>query len=138
MSGVGKSTLLNAIQPGLDLRTAEVSGHSHTGRHTTAQVNLIKLDLGGYVADTPGIREFGLSGLRQGDLVQFYPEIAALEPGCRFSDCTHSHEPGCAVRVATRRGALSPVRLTNYRRIRATLPESLADERAQAQQRAWR
>jgi ribosome biogenesis GTPase len=138
MSGVGKSTLLNAIQPGLALRTAEVSDYSHTGRHTTAQVNLIKLDAGGYVADTPGIREFGLSGLRQEDLVQFYPEIGALQTSCRFSDCTHAHEPGCAVRLAARQGRLSMVRLTNYRRIRATLPSSLAEEREQAQQRAWR
>ena len=138
MSGVGKSTLLNAIQPGLGLRTKEVSNYSHTGRHTTAQVNLIKLDVGGHVVDTPGIREFGLSGLRQADLVQHYPEIAALEAGCRFSDCTHSHEPGCAVRLAAQQGRLSMVRLTNYRRIRATLPDSISDERAQAQQRAWR
>jgi ribosome biogenesis GTPase len=138
MSGVGKSTLLNAIQPGLSLRTGEVSDHSHTGRHTTAQVNLLKLDIGGYVADTPGIREFGLSGLRQEDLVRFYPEIAAAQAGCRFSDCTHSHEPGCAVRLAARQGRLSMVRLTNYRRIRATLPGSVSDERAQAQQRTWR
>jgi ribosome biogenesis GTPase len=138
MSGVGKSTLLNAIQPGLGLRTAEVSEYSHTGRHTTAQVNLIELEIGGYVADTPGIREFGLSGLRQDDLVRHYPEIAALEPGCRFADCTHTHEPGCAVRLAAREGQLSLTRLTNYRRIRATLPDSVAGEREQAQQRAWR
>ncbi len=138
MSGVGKSTLLNAVQPGLGLRTAEVSDHSHTGRHTTAQVNLIRLDFAGYVVDTPGIREFGLGGLRQDDLVRFYPEIAAVEPGCRFADCTHSHEPGCAVRLAARQGKLPVVRLRNYRRIRATLPGSLADERAQAQERAWR
>jgi ribosome biogenesis GTPase len=138
MSGVGKSTLLNAVQPGLDLRTSEVSDHSHTGRHTTAQVNLMRLDSGGYVVDTPGIREFGLSGLQKHDLVQHYPEIAALERGCRFPDCSHSHEPGCAVRLAARRGTLSPVRLRNYRRIRATLPGSPAEERAQAQQRAWR
>jgi ribosome biogenesis GTPase len=138
MSGVGKSTLLNAIQGGLDLRTAEVSEYSHTGRHTTSQVNLIRLDVGGYVVDTPGIREFGLSGLRQGELVRFYPEIAALKPGCRFADCTHSHEPGCAVRLAARQGRLSAMRLQNYQRIRESLPRSLADEREQAQERAWR
>ena len=138
MSGVGKSTLLNAVQAGLELRTAEVSEYSHTGRHTTAQVNLIKLDIGGYVADTPGIREFGLSGLRRDDLVQFYPEIAALKSGCRFANCTHSHEPGCAVRLAARQGRLSAMRLRNYQRIRETLPGRLADEREQAQERAWR
>lgn len=138
MSGVGKSTLLNAVQPGLSLRTGEVSDHSHTGRHTTAQVNLMPLDIGGYVVDTPGIREFGLSGLRKDDLVRYYPEIAAFAPGCRFADCTHSHEPGCAVRLAARQGQLPAARLTSYRRIRATLPGSLGDERAQAQERTWR
>jgi len=71
MSGVGKSTLLNAVQPGLQLRTSAVSDHSHTGRHTTSQVSLLPLDAGGYVVDTPGIREFGLSGLRQGDLIEY-------------------------------------------------------------------
>jgi len=69
---------------------------------------------------------------------QFYPEIAALKPGCRFSDCTHSHEPSCAVRLAARQGRLSAMRLRNCQRIRETLPESLADEREQAQERAWR
>jgi ribosome biogenesis GTPase len=138
MSGVGKSTLLNAIQGGLDLRTAEVSEYSHTGRHTTSQVNLIGLDTGGYVVDTPGIREFGLNGLRQAELVRFYPEIAARQHSCRFSDCTHSHEPGCAVRLAARQGQLPATRLRNYQRIRASLPESLADGHEQAQERAWR
>lgn len=138
MSGVGKSTLLNAIQPGLGLRTGEVSDYSHTGRHTTAQVNLIRLDIEGYVVDTPGIREFGLAGLRQDDLVRYYPEIAAVAPGCRFADCSHSHEPGCAVRLAARQGKVPVVRLKSYRRIRASLPGSLGSERAQAQERAWR
>ena len=138
MSGVGKSTLLNAVQPGLQLRTAEVSDHSHTGRHTTSQVSLLPLEAGGYVVDTPGIREFGLSGLRQGDLIETYPEIAALEGRCRFADCSHTHEPGCAIKAAVERGDLSDMRFKNYQQIHATLPESRAQEREQAQERARR
>ena len=78
LSGVGKSSLLNAVEPGLQLRTNDVSDHSHSGRHTTTQVNLLKLQSGGYVIDTPGIREFGLSGLRRGELIRFYPISAHL------------------------------------------------------------
>ena len=129
MSGVGKSTLLNAVQPGLQLRTGEVSDHSHTGRHTTTQVNLIKLEMGGYVVDTPGIREFGLKGLRQYELVRYYPEIAAIEGRCRFGDCTHTHEPGCAVKAALRQGNVSRTRFKSYTSIYATLPKSRAEER---------
>ncbi len=138
MSGVGKSSLLNAVQPGLELRTGDVSDWSHTGRHTTSQVNLLKFDLGGYVVDTPGIREFGLSDLRQGDLIRYYPELAALEAGCRFADCSHTHEPGCAVKAAVRRGAVSVARYKSYQAIHATLPESRAQEREMTQERAWR
>jgi ribosome biogenesis GTPase len=138
LSGVGKSTLLNAVQPGLRLRTGEISDHSHTGRHTTAQVNLIELEMGGAIVDTPGIREFGLRGLRQEELIQHYPEIAALQGRCRFGDCTHTHEPGCAVRAAVRRGSVSAERVKSYTSIHATLPKSRAEERAQAVERAWR
>jgi ribosome biogenesis GTPase len=138
MSGVGKSSLLNTVQPGLSLRTNQVSDHSHTGRHTTTQVNLLELRIGGHVVDTPGIREFGLHGLTQPDLVRFYPEIASVEGQCRFGDCTHSHEPGCAVKAAVRRGLVSTMRLRNYRAIQTTLPKSLSEAREQAQRRAWR
>jgi ribosome biogenesis GTPase len=138
MSGVGKSTLLNAVQPGLELRTAEVSDWSHTGRHTTTQVSLIGLEMGGFVVDTPGIREFGLSDLRQDDLVQYYPEIAAVQGRCRFGDCTHTHEPGCAVKAAVRQGNVPKARFESYTSIFAALPKSRAEERAQAVERAWR
>ncbi|MBN1138797.1 MAG: ribosome small subunit-dependent GTPase A [Anaerolineae bacterium] len=144
LSGVGKSTLLNAVQPGLQLRTAEVSDYDHSGRHTTTQVNLLKLDavgpnrLGGYVVDTPGIREFGLKGLRRNELVQYYPEIAAAASRCRFGDCTHTHEPGCAVKAAVRQGSVARTRLDSYTGILAALPKSQADERAEAVTRAWR
>ncbi len=122
LSGVGKSSLLAAVQPGLCLRTAEVSTRCHEGRHTTSQVNLWKLESGGYVVDTPGIREFGLSGLRQDELDGCYPEMVAVREDCRFPDCSHTHEPGCAVRQAVRRGQISKARYHSYKQIYDTLP----------------
>jgi ribosome biogenesis GTPase len=122
LSGVGKSSLLAAVQPGLQLRTAEVSSRRHEGRHTTTQVRLLRLEMGGFVVDTPGIREFGLSGLRRSELAGFYPEMASLGQDCRFANCTHTHEPGCAVRDAVGRGGLSPVRYDSYTKILASLP----------------
>ncbi len=122
MSGVGKSSLLEAVQPGLGLRTGEVSAHSGEGRHTTAQVSLLRLEIGGCVVDTPGIREFGLSGLRRGELARFYPEITAVEESCRFDNCSHTHEPSCAAKAAMERGRVSATRYRNYKRIYDDLP----------------
>ncbi len=125
LSGTGKSSLLSAVQPGLDLRTGEVStwrGRDE-GRHTTTQATMLRLEAGGYVVDTPGIREFGLAGLRKGELQDYFPEIVELAPGCRFADCTHFTEPGCAVRAAEATGSLSPSRYHSYRQVHATLPE---------------
>jgi len=117
LSGVGKSSLLSAVEPGLNLRTADVSDRRHEGRHTTAQVTLHPLSTGGFVVDTPGIREFGLSGLRQSELVRFYAEIAAQATRCRFADCSHTREPGCAVKLAVRQGRISEMRYQSYRKI---------------------
>ncbi len=122
LSGVGKSSLLSAIEPGLHLRVGEVSERRHEGRHTTTQVTLHPLAAGGFVVDTPGMREFGLSGLRRHDLAGFYGEIAALKGACRFEDCTHTREPGCAVKSAVRDGRVSAMRYDSYRKILATLP----------------
>ena len=123
LSGVGKSSLLSAVEPGLNLRTAEVSNRRHEGRHTTTQVTLHPLAAGGFVADTPGIREFGLSGLKGGDLPQFYPEIAAAAGSCIYADCSHTREPGCAVKAAVQAGRIAPMRYDSYRKIRHSLPE---------------
>jgi len=123
LSGVGKSTLLQAVQPGLMLRTGETSARRHEGRHTTTQVNMLRLEMGGFVVDTPGIREFGLTRLRRRELAQHYPEIVALASSCRFADCTHGADPGCAVRSAAEAGALASSRYANYRKIREDLPE---------------
>jgi ribosome biogenesis GTPase len=122
LSGVGKSSLLAAIQPDLQLRTSEVNEQSGQGRHTTTQVVMHRLQSGGFVVDTPGIREFGLSGLRQPELACFYPEIQAVAANCRFDDCSHIHEPGCAVRAAVQEGSISGTRYDNYTKIHASLP----------------
>lgn len=122
LSGVGKSSLLAAVQPGLSLRTSEVSDRRHEGRHTTTQATLYPLDDGGFVVDTPGIREFGLAGLSRRDLASFYPEIAALADKCQFADCSHVREPGCAVRAAVRAGRVAQVRYEDYRKIYRDLP----------------
>ena len=121
-SGAGKSTLIAAVQPGLDLRVAEVD-RSGEGRHTTTQAMMLGLDRGGFVVDTPGVREFGLAGVRRRQLEAFYPEIAALTPGCRFGDCAHLDEPGCAVSVGRESGVVHASRYDSYRAIRETLPE---------------
>jgi ribosome biogenesis GTPase len=122
LSGVGKSSLLAEVEPGLELRTGEVSARRHEGRHTTTQVTLHRLGSGGFVIDTPGIREFGLSGLRQTNLPAFYGEFSDIGAHCRFADCAHLNEPGCAVRLAVRDGRVSAVRYDNYRKIRRSLP----------------
>lgn len=121
LSGVGKSSLLTAVQPGLNLRVAETSARRHEGKHTTTQVNLFPLEIGGYVVDTPGIRSFELSGMTRKELVAFYPEIMAVQEQCRFANCTHQQEPGCAVRPAVAEGRISPARFHNYQKIYAEL-----------------
>lgn len=122
LSGVGKSTLLTAIHPELNLRTGAVSTYwGGQGQHTTTQVNLFALGDDGFVVDTPGIREFAIAGLLPAELLRFYPEIAEVAAQCRFDNCTHTHEPGCAVKAALRQGRLSITRYHNYRRILETL-----------------
>jgi ribosome biogenesis GTPase len=123
LSGVGKSTLLSAVEPSFDLRVGDVNEERHQGRHTTSQAIMLPLGDKSYVIDTPGIREFGLVGLRQRDLIAHYPELAEVAPGCRFSDCTHQHEPRCAVRAAAAAGAVSAMRLDSYIKIWSTLPD---------------
>lgn len=114
--------LLTAVQPGLNLRTSAVSDFSGQGRHTTTQVTMLTLEMGGFVVDTPGIREFGLNGLRRSELASFYPETIALAHRCRFGDCSHMREPGCAVITAVQQGKLSAARYHSYRQIYLDLP----------------
>ena len=117
-SGVGKSSLLNALQPGLQLRIGEVDERIHKGRHTTTEVMLLPLEFGGFVADTPGIRTLGLLEIddEQGLDIHF-PEMRTYIPECRFAACTHQHEPDCAVKRAVEDGDINPLRYESYLRI---------------------
>ena len=117
-SGVGKSALINAVQPGLELRTGPVQTK---GRHTTTTVSLLKLDFGGYVVDTPGIREFTVWEIEPQEVAQFFPQIWELSHGCKMPDCTHAHEPSCAVKEALERGDLPEQRYESYLRILESL-----------------
>jgi ribosome biogenesis GTPase len=122
LSGVGKSSLLSAAEPGLNLRVNEVSERQHLGKHTTTQVTLHPLAAGGFVADTPGIREMGLTGLTQAELPQLYPEFAQFAASCAYANCSHTREPGCGVKGAARTGRISLMRYDSYRKIRQDLP----------------
>jgi ribosome biogenesis GTPase len=113
-SGVGKSSLLNAIQPGLSLRVREVSEVNQKGRHTTTTSELIRLDFGGWVFDTPGIREFQLWNIIPEEVEGFFPEFAPFVPLCAFPDCTHTHEDDCAIKNAVDRHQISVRRYHSY------------------------
>jgi ribosome biogenesis GTPase len=117
-SGVGKSSLLNAIQPGLGLEVREVSQATSKGRHTTNVVQLHRLDRGGWVADTPGIRALALFDVDPEELDAHFPDIAPLVSECRFSDCSHSFEPDCAVMAAVEEGRVHQHRYESYVRLR--------------------
>jgi len=119
-SGVGKSSLLNTIQPGLQLATSEVSETLHKGRHTTTVAELIALETpgGGYVADTPGIREISFWNFALEELDWCFRELRPYLGECYFSGCTHIHEPDCAVRAAVASGAVDPARYESYVRLR--------------------
>ena len=116
-SGVGKSSLLNALQPGLNLRIGEISAYWRTGKHTTTAAMLIPLPLGGYVVDTPGMREVGTWGLDPDLLGPCFPEFRPYLDGCRFDNCRHLAEPACAVRQAAAEGKFDPDRLAAYAKI---------------------
>jgi ribosome biogenesis GTPase len=113
-SGVGKSSLLNAVQPGLGLQVREVSETNQKGRHTTTTAELIRLDFGGWVVDTPGIRQFSLWDIIPEEVEGFFPEMRPFVPLCAFPDCTHTHEDRCAVKRAVRLGQISASRYTSY------------------------
>ncbi len=124
LSGVGKSSLLNAVQPGLQLRTGQVSElKSREGRHTTTQAVMHPLAMGGYVVDTPGIKDMGLLGLHPEDLLDYYPEVEAVWGQCRFNDCAHDKEPGCAVKKGVKNGRIAVWRYKNYSNLYAKLVE---------------
>ena len=118
-SGVGKTSLLNALEPGLGLRVQETSRSTGKGRHTTTHFEMFSLASGGSIIDTPGIREFGLWDVEQDDLALFFPEMRSLVGTCKFGlDCEHDQEPGCAIRQAVGAGAISPYRYQSYLKLK--------------------
>ena len=121
-SGVGKSSLLNAIQPGLNLRVREVSDWTSKGKHTTTTSELIRLDTGGYVVDTPGLRQFELWGVVPSELSGQFPEFRPYLPLCKFPDCTHTHESQCAVKDAVHWGQIDAGRFESYIKLFAQQP----------------
>jgi len=117
-SGVGKSSLLNAIQPGLGLAVQHISQASGKGQHTTVLSELFPLSGGGYVADTPGLRALALWDTAPEELDGYFPELRQLVTHCQFNDCTHTHEPGCAVQAAVAQELVHPERYESYVRLR--------------------
>jgi ribosome biogenesis GTPase len=117
-SGVGKSSLLNAIQPGLGLEISKISQATNKGRHTTVVRELFPLENGGYVADTPGLKALALWDIEPEELDGYFPELRSLVKACQFSDCTHVHEPGCAVLQALEDNQVHPSRYQSYLRMR--------------------
>ena len=114
MSGVGKSSLIKALDPSLDPRTAEISLAHLQGRHTTTFYEMYPLCSGGYIIDTPGIRSFGLLELEPEEIALYFPEMLRASRECRFTPCTHTHEPGCAVKDAVDKGVISAERYNSY------------------------
>jgi ribosome biogenesis GTPase len=117
-SGVGKSSLLNEIQPGLGLAARQVSQATQKGRHTTVVRELFPLEGGGYVADTPGLKALALWDIEPEEIDAYFPELRSRVPHCQFSNCTHVHEPGCAVLDALQEGKISQQRYESYLRMR--------------------
>jgi len=113
-SGVGKSTLINQLIPGLELRTSEISDASEKGIHTTTFAEMFKFPSGGFIIDTPGIRELGIIGIEKEELGHYFREMKALMPKCRFHNCHHIHEPGCAIIEAVETGDIEASRYDTY------------------------
>lgn len=113
-SGVGKTTLINQLLPGLELRTGDVSDSHQKGKHTTTYAEMFPLPSGGYLIDTPGIKGFGLVQLEKEHLHHYFPEIFALLSSCKFHNCLHRAEPKCAVRSAVEQGVIAEERYLNY------------------------
>lgn len=113
-SGVGKSTLLNALIPGVQLRTAAISSAHNTGMHTTTFSEMLRLPFGGWAIDTPGVKGFGAFDMEPGEICGYFKEIFRFSKDCRFSNCTHTHEPGCAVREAVENHLIAQSRYASY------------------------
>lgn len=114
VSGVGKSSLIKAMDPGLELKIGEISEAHLQGRHTTTFYEMYPLSSGGFIIDTPGIRGFGLVDIEPEEIALYFPEMLKASEGCRFTPCTHTHEPGCAVKAAVEEGTVSYERYSSY------------------------
>lgn len=113
-SGVGKSSLINFIDPALHLKTNEISSYHKSGKHTTTFAEMFDLSVGGSIIDTPGIRGFGLHDIKKEELFHYFPEIFKASENCKYYNCTHVHEPGCAVKIAVEENKIHPMRYHNY------------------------
>ena len=113
-SGVGKSSLIKALDPSLDPKTGQISAAHLQGKHTTSLYEMYPLASGGYVIDSPGIRGFGLVDLEKEEIAKYFPEMLKASADCRFTPCTHTHEPGCTVKAAVEEGVISPERYNSY------------------------
>ncbi|MFZ4542826.1 MAG: ribosome small subunit-dependent GTPase A [Saprospiraceae bacterium] len=116
-SGVGKSSLVNALQPGMELRTGDISDYSGKGQHTTTFAEMHPLNFGGYIIDTPGIKTLAFNNMDPKHITQNFRELFEASSNCRFSNCTHRNEPGCAVKEAIETGEISELRYINYLQI---------------------
>ena len=113
-SGVGKSSLIKALDPSLDPKIGRISDAHLQGKHTTSLYEMYRLETGGWVIDTPGLRGFGLVNLEKDEISRYFPEMLKISGDCRFTPCTHTHEPGCAVKEAVEDGRISPERYSSY------------------------
>lgn len=113
-SGVGKTTLLNVLEPSLNLKTGEISDYHKQGKHITTFPEMHKMPFGGFVIDTPGIRGFGVVNMERNEIYHFFPEIFRISEKCRFYNCLHLDEPGCEVRKAVESGLIDPLRYRSY------------------------
>lgn len=116
-SGVGKSSIMNAVQPEFELKTGDISEKLKRGKHTTRHAEIYKLSFGGYVVDTPGFSSFDLESVDQYELSEYYPEIQKFDEGCRFHDCLHRMEPGCVIKEAVSNRLISKTRYENYTKL---------------------
>jgi ribosome biogenesis GTPase len=113
-SGVGKSTIINGIQPGLNLRIGSISGYHEKGKHTTTHSELFELHFGGYIIDTPGIKAYGMLEMESWEISHYFREIFRISSGCQYNNCSHTHEPGCAVKAAVESGEICYSRYISY------------------------
>jgi ribosome biogenesis GTPase len=116
-SGVGKSTLIHAVDPALTPRTGDISTYHNRGKHTTTFSEMFKLSGGGYIVDTPGIKGFGLVDFERDEVGRYFPEIFRHAPDCQYYNCTHTHEPGCAVQRAVAEGLIAESRYVSYLKV---------------------